>query len=171
MMRSGVFNIINDNLRILMLNRVIGGDYVKKWCELPYQANSLGCPQVNRCKPVPMWNKISDSPFHFIIRTFNLDAHAKAMKVKFPAWSDKQCRNSRLWQSHQDRLLRDDADKFAMSLPYSSTVMARPEMNGVNVYSTCRIHGLIIHKNPIDIIYRIAMVGRAKIDSLQEWFK
>jgi hypothetical protein len=167
----GVFNILNDNLILLMLKRVIGGEYVKKWCHLPYQGNPNGCPQCERCDKFPLWSTIIDPPYYFVIRTFDLSAHAKKMKEKFPTWTEKQCRNSRLWQSHQDKLLKDDTEYIVVHTPNNNIFMLRPEMYGVNIFSTCRIHGLLIPKNPTDVVYRIAMVGKAKEENLQEWFK
>jgi hypothetical protein len=171
MIEPGVFNILNDNLTLLMLKRVIGGEYVKKWCYLPYQGNPKGCPQCERCKTFPMWNTVSDPPYYFVIRIFDLSKHAHEMHKKFPAWSDKQCRNPRLWQSHQDRLLKDDTKHISTHTLGNNIYMLRPEMYGVNIYSTCRVHGLILHRNPTDMVYRIAMIGKIKSENLQEWFK
>jgi hypothetical protein len=170
-LETGVFNILNDNLTVLKLSRVIGGKYVKDWCCLPYEGYSDGCPQCERCKTVPIWYDISKPPYYFVIRTFDLAKHTEEKHQKFPDWSEKQCRNSRLWQSHQDKLLKDDTEKIASEIYQNSIIMLRPEMYGVNVFSTCRIHGYILHKNPTDIINRISMIGEDTDETIHDYFR
>lgn len=172
MMEVGVFNIINDNLQIIQLKEVIGGHYVQEWCALPYEKHPKGCPQIEKCvAKAKLWDQLVESPYFFIIRKFDLAGWAKQEHDKFPEWTEKQCRNSRLWQSHQDKLLRDDANEFCNSLPFDAVILPRPEKHGVNIFSTCRIHGLLLKKNPIDIVYRVAMVGKhINQDDLLKWF-
>jgi len=118
-----------------------------------------------------MWYNISKPPYYFVIRLFDLGKHAQGMHQKFPDWSEKQCRNSRLWQSHQDKLLKTDTEKIASGIYQNSSIMLRPEMFGVNVFSTCRIHGYLLKKNPVDRIHRISMFGENTSESVEDYFK
>jgi hypothetical protein len=102
---------------------------------------------------------------------FDLGEHAQKMHKKFPNWTEKQNRNSRLWQSHQDKLLKDDTKNIACEIYQNSSIMLRPEMFGVNVFSTCRIHGYLIKKNPIDRIHKIAMFGEDTAETIQDYFR
>ena len=149
----------------LPLNRVVHGDYVAEWCKLPYPNHPKGCPMFgtrSSCPPhAPSFREIVEPPYYLVLQEFDLEAQEKRMKELHPNWSRKMCRNSRYWQSTLRRSLMREAQQFLWQFP-EGIILERPEANGVNLFSTCRIHGIKLEKNPQKIVKKIVLIGKRK---------
>ena len=153
---------------IVPLKRVIYGEYVRKWCLLPYPGHPHGYPMYGKrtgCPPIaPMLDELVEPPFYLVIREFDLEAQEKQMRARHPEWSRKQCRNPRYWQQGLMRDLIREAEEFAAwNLP-KSMILVRPEAHGVNLFSTCRIHGITIEKDPQRVVKKMVLIGKRIAD-------
>ena len=158
---------------IIKVDKVCGGHYVRDlWCSMPYSGSPTGCPQTKRCKGYPLWEDTITPPYHLVIREFDIKEHSDNLKSRFPSWTEKQLRNSRLWQRHQDRLLKDEAMSFMKSLPYVTVYIPRPEEYGVNVVTTARKVGIEIKFPPVNIVKCVGLIGKdINTHPVTEWFK
>lgn len=170
---------------IIPLTKVIFGEYVREWCILPYEkyylkngdvryTNPNGCPMYGTrptCPPeAPMLDEISCEPYYLVIQEFDLEAQAKRMKERHKDWSEKQCKCYRYWQRTLHNKLVEEASQHIKNLKIlDAFILERPEANGVNLFSTCRLHGIILKKNPQKIVKKMVMIGRQKI-SARRWF-
>lgn len=155
-------------------------DLARKWCLLPYPGHPKGCPNYgvkDICPPnVRMVHDAFDLtfPHWFVIYKFDLAAHALEMGRRHPEWSDRQCRCCLYWQGTVRHNLMEEASAFAATVERSGITLC-PEAMGVNVFRTCHRHRVMIRKNPRDIVYKVALVGRkrtsavndARLDSVQ----
>lgn len=150
----------------------------REWCKLSYSDHPNGCPNYNKrdtCPPkAPLINEYFDlkQSHWFAIIKYNVTEHAVLLKEKHPDWSDKQCRCCLYWQNTARKQLRDIIKKFIKEKNFvsnfSDTDIGKldytliPEAMGVNVFRTCRKIGVHIMKNPINIIYKVALIGSVK---------
>jgi len=150
---------------IVPLNRVIFGEYVRKWCKLPYPNHPNGCSMYgtrNSCPPyAPMFYELIELPYYLVIREFDLETQEIYMKRRHPNWSKKMCRNARYWQKSLMNQIMREARLFVWQHP-EYMILERPEANGVNLFSTCRIHGIKLERNPQKIVRKMVMVGKRK---------
>jgi len=136
------------------LDRVIGGDYVGDWCRLPYPRHPLGCPnfgQKKKCPPKSVkWTELIQEPYYFVIHEFDLEV-----------WVNKhRNRNYFLYQTGARKILKDFCrEVIGIEEMLEPTILMQPEKNYVNVFSTCRIHGVKLEKNPQKIVKFVAMIG------------
>jgi len=150
---------------IVPLQKVIWGEYVRDWCKLPYPYHREGCPMYGFlpiCPPeAPMINEIAQDPFYLVIQGFDLEDQEKRMKRRHPEWSSKMCRNPRYWQRTLLKRLMLEAQEFLLRNPVPSPIiLQRPEANGVNLFSTCRLHGIRLEVNPQKTVRKMVMIGR-----------
>ena len=152
-------------LVLLKPKLIISGAYVADWCKMPYNGKD-GCPNVGKpdCPPnTRIYSEIIDPPYYLVIREFNIGEYTRQQMEKHPDRSEKQCRVSYLWQSKQDNLLKSEAMEHIVRLQFwEADVVMRPEKYYVNLFSTCRLHGIELKKNPQDIIKLICMIGRGR---------
>ncbi|MEN6440913.1 MAG: hypothetical protein ABFD97_20275 [Syntrophobacter sp.] len=130
----------------LVLNKKVG-----LWCRLPYPGHPKGCPNYNkhdRCPPNA--RKLEyffdmDLKLYLVHSEFDLQAHAEAMKIKHPEWTDRQCRCVLYWQSRSRKQL---IDRILESIPEGQKVIFStcPEGMGVNVFATAKLAGLTLDK-------------------------
>ena len=136
------------------VDRVIGGKYVGGWCGLEYPKHPSGCPNFNQKKKCPyqskMWMDVIQEPYYFVVYGFNLEKWAEEHGTK----------NHFLYQTSARKTLKDFCGKVIVTEKIlEPDVLMQPEMNYVNVFSTCRIHGVRLEKNPQKIVKFVAMIG------------
>ena len=149
----------------ILLNKVIVGDYVKEWCKLPYPGHPHGCPNYNKranCPPnAPDFFDVVDPPYYLVYQTFDLAAQINRMLTKHPGWSRRQAACCLYWQRGlMNRILRE-AKWFARA-GEGRIVVENPEGAGVNLFATCRLHGIILKKNPRETVVKMVIVGQEK---------
>jgi hypothetical protein len=96
---------IDEVLCTYEVHNVVMSGQVGKWCRLPYPGHKRGCPNYGRPGCPPDAGSIFDLldcdhyyPIYLVCAEFDLDMRAAHMKLRFPAWTEKQCRNVRHWQ-------------------------------------------------------------------------
>lgn len=152
---------------IVPLERVIYGEYVRGWCKLPYPKHPNGCSMYGLrpdCPPeAPMFDKVIEAPYFLVIQEFDLEIQEEEMKRRHPEWSRKMCRNPRYWQKGLLKRLMLEAQEFLLQNPISNAlILKRPEANGVNLFSTCRIHGIKLERNPQKIVKKMVIIGKRR---------
>lgn len=157
-------------------NKLVIDKRTRDWCKFSYPSHPHGCPNYNKrdiCPPAaPLVHEVFDlSQQHwFIVIEYDLSAHVIKIKKSHPDWSDKQCRCCFYWQNTVRKQLREMILNFIKEkifLSNFSDIEERswnytliPEAMGINVFRTCHKIGIKIRKNPIDIVYKIALIGR-----------
>ena len=71
------------------------------------------------------------------------------------------CRNPRYWQKGVTNKILNEARAFLWGFP-EGFVLTRPEANGVNLFSTCRIHGIKLERNPQVIVKKMMIIAKRK---------
>lgn len=154
-------------LKILELNNIISGDYVFRWCKLPYDGHKSGCPMYGTrsdCPPEALpFDELVQPPYYLIIHEFDLEGQAECMRDLHPNWSDKQCRNPRYWQKGITKKLMAEAQDLLWTFP-NGRILKRPEANGINLFATCRAHGIRLERNPQKVVRKMVLIGRKKED-------
>lgn len=153
------------NILVLKLNEVVVDYRSRSWCKLPYPDHPNGCPNYGKkknCPPkAPLFEKIVKPPFTLVGVKFDLEQHVKKMKEKHPEWSERKAKCLLYWQKKVDRQLREACEKIASTIP-NSRIVYLPEATGINVFETCRKHGLILERNPKRSVWKIAIIGIKK---------
>ena len=129
------------------------------WCKLSYPNHPKGCPNFPAC-PLkhPDFKTVSDAYTWFaVVEEFDLKAHAEAMKLKHPEWSERQCRNLLYWQNGVRKRLFEKALHFRHIGDIILTLTV-PEACGVNVYETMAKVGIVIQRNP-DTVKKVMFLG------------
>ncbi len=105
----------------------------------------------------------------FIVVEFDIGAHERKQKKKYPHWSKKQCRNSRHWQNGVVARLLEACRMFCRG--YGFVFTDRPEAMGVHVIKSAKALGISIRSRPKDTIFKIALIGYPKnrTNTLDEW--
>jgi len=133
------------------------------WCVLPYPRHPKGCPNFGKKKGCPptakkFWSLIKP-PYVLVGVCFNLNEHVERMRGKHPDWSEAQLKCLLYWQGKVDKKLRKLALKVKSQIP-NSTILYRPEANGVHVFKTAENVGIHLERNPSNFVWKIAIVGR-----------
>lgn len=129
------------------------------WCRSPYQGHPKGCPNFPKCiQNRPDFREIADK-YHWmaVMEEFDLKAHADRMKAKFPAWSDRQCRNPLYWQGAVRARLRKKAESLKGDI-----ILDIPEACGVNVFETMASAGVTLERDHPETVRKIMLVGSFK---------
>ena len=114
------------------------------------------------CPPqAPMFYELIEPPYYLVIREFNLEAQEKRMKDRHPEWSRRQARCCLYWQRGFMKRIMQEARQFLWQFP-EGRILERPEANCVNLFSTCRIHGIKLEPNPQQVVRKMVMVGKRK---------
>ena len=138
-------------------------DYrARAWCKLTYPGHSKGCPNWGKregCPPkAKLFEQVVKPPFTLVAVKFNLDEHARRMKEKHPDWSDRQVRCVLYWQRKLDKKLREESEKVASKI-LNSHIVYKPEAHGIQLFKTCENIGLILERNPQNILWKMTIVG------------
>lgn len=142
----------------------------KRFCFMKYPGHPHGCPCAHgRCwgdgkAQIPLTESIDVSrPIYIVFNEFNLEEHARSMKLKHPHWSDRQCRNLLYWQNTSIAGLKiriKEAKKVIHPVP---EIQSTGEGYGVNVYATCLRSGLKLDRiKDMKICRHLAIMGYRK---------
>lgn len=135
------------------------------WCLLPYPNHKKGCPNYAKKKGCPPFSEryydLIEPPFFLSVQTFDLGKHAIQMKKRHLNWTDKQCRNLLYWQNKIRKTIKDESYQFASDRGKNFIVLETPEANGINIFETCKNIGILLNKNPSQIVYKIMLVGKS----------
>jgi len=104
--------------------------------------------------------QLSDFQWYAVIEEFDLDAHSKKMKAKFPDWSKSQCKCVLYWQPTVKKKLREKAKVYCKEIDGDYITLC-PEALGINVFGTMAKAGVILYKNP-KLVRKIAFIGKFK---------
>lgn len=138
------------------------GKYVQEFCKNKYPGYKNGCPNYGKkdgCPPCTLINKILDfnKPVFLIYTEFNVLEFSKRMKSLHPNWTEKQCRNSRLWQQKARKLHRLEIEKFKKE--YGLEIVTQPERKGVDVNLLFARLGMRLQWPPKDISRVVSLGG------------
>lgn len=164
-------------VRVYPLQSVVMDLRAREWCKLPYgelphektekvkYSHPKGCPNYGKkkgCPPqAPLFTEVVEPPFLLVAVKFDLGAWARRMKDKYPDWSDKQARCCLYWQGKVRKKLREACVRIALDFDHNM-ILYNPEAMGVHVFATCHAVGLTLERNPQNIVYKIAIIGRKK---------
>ncbi len=146
---------------------------VRGFCKFPYHGHKNGCPNFNNHDLCPPKIKTLENYFilnkdlFFIIEEFDLKSHIEKMKQKHPNWTTLQLRNLLYWQNSVRKNLKNKVENFINNHVDRNklTYTLLPEAMGVDVFSTVTKLDIPIERNPINRIFKIALVGYNKNDS------
>lgn len=154
---------------ILVLSHIRIDHKCRGFCKLAYPGHKDGCPNFGKneeCPPkVDTVEKIFDlnKDLFFVVQPFDLKSHMDRMKIKHPNWSEAQLKNLLYWQGGVRKKLKEKAEEFIQDRSNGAMIYTLlPEAMGVMVIDTAREHELQIEKNPMEWIYKIALVGYPK---------
>lgn len=143
---------MNDFCKIVMSNDLVLMNTIQL-CYLPYPNHPKGCPNAyGKCEE-RYANLLSEicfdlveriKPMYIVWSEFDLEAHAKKMKLKHLHWSKRQCRCVLYWQGTSRAMLKKRVELSIKELGGEFKVIICPEYFGVNVYKTCENVGLIL---------------------------
>ena len=148
-------------------DKLVVDNDVRTWCRLPYPSHPYGCPNYGGRKTCPPNSPCLSSMFNlednlfFVTTRFDLGEYVQKMHVSHPSWSEAQCRNLLYWQgSVRSELVHVTERMFDYFKPVVITYV--PEAMGVDVFSTCTKLGLVLERNPMKYVYKVALVGRPR---------
>ena len=139
----------------------------REWCKLPYPGHRYGCPNYDRKEVCPPQAPLIEDffnlnkPLLLIAIKFDLANHIRRMRVLHPKWTDRQARCVLYWQSGVNNDLKIAALQLCNKRP-ELTYTLLPEAMGVNVLTTALDAGIPVKIKPIDIVYKIALLGEPK---------
>ena len=160
-------SFVGDAMIFKTTNELVIDYRAREWCKLPYPDHPKGCPNYGRKSGCPPKAPLIGDYFnlnedhYFVIVQFDLEAHINKMITKHPHWSNRQARCVLYWQGSVNKILKEECKLYAFQqggLQYNLC----PEAMGVNVIKTCRALGLPIRPRPIDIVFKVAMLGAIK---------
>jgi len=157
-----------ENSMIIDVAETMAIDYnVRNWCTMPYPGHSKGCPNFGKKETCPPKIGLIDNLFDlskehwFAVVKFDLAGQVNRMANIHPEWSDRQCRCCLYWQGGVRKNLKKLCNKF-LSSKSGLTFSFCPEAMGVNVFRTFHRNGIMMRKNPKDIVYKVALIGTMK---------
>jgi len=156
-------------------SKIISGPYVEMRYQMKYPNHPNGCDNYLKnpdCPPLTKpYNHLISPPYYVGVLEFNIRQWIEDMQEKHPKMSELQCRIPYLWQSKQDKILEAGLREFAkdVGLP-GLRILTRPEKYYVNIFSTCRLHGIKIDRDPKDVVTLVGMMGKNRF-SAAEYFE
>jgi len=149
---------------IYKVNNIIEINYnCRNYCKIPYQNHKNGCPNFNKHIECPPNSKLVEQVFDFnkdlffIIEEFDLKSHVNYMRQKHPEWTNAQLKNLLYWQSGVRKRLKNKVKSFINNKDMIYTLL--PESMGIMVINTAIKLNIPIEKDPVNKIYKIALVG------------
>jgi hypothetical protein len=145
-------------------------------CARPYPGHPKGCPNFGKkakCPPrLPLLDDVLDmrKPVWIVWNVFDMKSHVERMRLKHPAWSDRQLRCCLYWQAGARKELMQKIRWFGewLGVP-DMTVCASPEGCGVNVTEMMKAVGEDLEWPPVSKAYQVALVGFRARSSLTSW--
>jgi hypothetical protein len=155
---------------IVPLNEIVYDERASNgvFCAHPYEGHPHGCPNWPQCPNDEdrfTLQELKDIEAKYdkfaIVEEFDLKAHAQAMKLKHPTWSERQCRCLLYWQNGVRKRLLTKAMDFLFKSNRSSILLSIPEASGINVFATMEKAGIIIEKHP-NTVKKVMLVWNYK---------
>lgn len=104
--------------------------------------------------------KGKDPTMWLFYQEFDIGKWVEEFLEKHPTRTEKQARIPYLWQRKIYDKVYAEANAFSWTLGKPAQLLKRPEANGVNLFSTCRVNGgPILESNPQKKIYLMAILG------------
>lgn len=138
------------------------------YCRLPYPNHPKGCPNYPKCieeNPPREHIERTGAKWYAVIEEFDLKAHAEAMKLKHPNWSERQCRCLLYWQGSVRKRLKYKAEGYEIKLFWDelhrkgkTAILECPEANGIDMFATMANVGISLQRNP-DLVRKIMLIG------------
>lgn len=139
------------------------------WCALPYPDHPKGCPNLGgdriSCPPnAPLVCDFIDleKSHWFTFVTFDLGSHVDSMKKKHRKWTDRQARCVLYWQGGVRKRLRQVVEGCEVFDRGNTIYTMCPEAMGINVIETLQRLNVPIREKPLDIVYKVALLGHRK---------
>lgn len=145
---------------------IISGDYVAGWCRLPYPGHPKGCPNFGKkegCPPkAPRYDEVIDPPYYLVWQQFDLAAQEKRMKERHPEWSTRQARCCLYWQRGLMSEIIDEAWAFIYTEFPDGKILMNPEGALVDLFATCKKHGIYLERDYLNqqYVYKMVIVGK-----------
>ena len=121
---------------------------VMTWCGKVYPRHKRGCPKFGAAYGCPPNSEyvldVIDftKPVYIVYNTFDLAAHMRKMEKRHPEWSDAMLRNVLYWQPKSRKGLNTRLNMCFDKGYIRGDSVSSGEHIGVNLYATCRRHGL-----------------------------
>lgn len=145
---------------------------IPELCGMPYPLHKRGCPNFNKKEGCPMgaypiYDLIkTDKSIYLIFVDFDLEAHRRKLKKKYPRWSIRQLSCVLYWQPKLRKQLKKEIDRFfeeRKNNQDSYLLTTIPEAHGVNVSVMMREVGFpLTWKYPLKKVYQVAIAGEIK---------
>lgn len=150
--------IIELNPKIIPFDKKI-----QSLCRRPYYRHPHGCPNYGKpgCPPSqPLINEVLNfqKKIYLIYTEFDLGAHARKMKQKFPNWSEHQIYCVLYWQSRARKFHRQE-EKKAIKKHDLNFIRKDPEALGINVTELMKRVGVILEWPPRKITRLVSLGG------------
>jgi hypothetical protein len=140
---------------------------VRGLCQKAYPNHPKGCPnfkKCSRCPPkAPLIGDVLDlsRPTWVVWSTFDLGRHVRDLRLKHPAWSDRQLRCCLYWQPRARAGLGKVITDFLVD-HIGLHVLWTPEACGVDVTATMARAGEILEWPPRGTTYQVVVAGSWK---------
>ena len=110
--------------------------------------------------------KEGESPTMWLFyEEFNIGKWVDDFLEKHPTRSVKQARIPYLWQGKIYKKVYAEANAYKWALGRPSQLLERPEANGVNLFSTCRVNGgPVLERNPEKKLYLMGLLGLVRCE-------
>jgi len=165
---------------IVKVNEIIEiNPKVRGFCKFQYHGHKHGCPNFNNHILCPPKIKTVDNYFDinkdlfFIITEFDFKSYIENTRIKHPNWSLLQLKNPLYWQNGVRKTLKNKVENFINIHvdKHKLTYTLLPEAMGIDVFSTVIKIGIPIERNPINKIFKIALVGYSINDEYHKLMK
>lgn len=137
---------------------------VRSLCQRPYPGHPKGCPNYGKKTGCPPGSELItelidlDQPIFAIWNVFDFTEHIKKMRLKHPAWSERQLSCCLYWQRGARKELKKEIQYF-MATRLGWIILRNPESNGVNVTATMFQIGERLEWPPKTKAYQVAIAG------------
>jgi len=162
---------VNLDANVIDKSTIVFSQQVREWCKLPYPGYPNGCPNYGKnplCPPNSPYRAdvlCKNAVFTLVTATFDIVPYAAKTKELHPEFSDKQARNSRLWQSSIKRML---SDKILNEIPYTDILgtgggllgYQSAESGGVDMFATFQRNSIPFDKTAMQLIVLAAIIIR-----------
>lgn len=141
---------------------------VRALCAKPYPLHPKGCPNFTKCDRCPPKAALYDrkydlsKPVYAVVNEYNLAAHVDKMKVKNPAWSERQLYCVLYWQNTARKQLDTKLKEIIKIGLNGYEIEKTPEAMGVNITETLRRVKIQLEWPPKQIARQVALLAIPK---------
>ena len=137
----------------------------RAFCGKAYAGHPKGCPNFGKFADCPpqagFYPELYKTECRLVAVGLDLKGLAENRRKRFPNYTDKSLRNSRIWQGHLKAELRK---LVAENIKDDETALYRPEATGVDVTETVRRVEIILEWPPKNWAFKIAFLVKKKED-------